>query len=101
MTTGTGTNTLDIDGTTVSSATSADSAAVDGQDITYSTGAFATAFANTPQNQVVSGNQQVEVGRFKLTYTYQAYTIQEIKLDPDTATNVSAAAENIIKTAAL
>ena len=101
MTTGTGTNTLDIDGTTVSSATSADSAAVDGQDITYSTGAFATAFANTPQNQVVSGNQQVEVGRFKFTSSYQAYTIQEIKIDPDTATNVSAAAENIIKTATL
>jgi len=101
MTTGTGTVTVDIDGTTVSSATSADSATVGGQDLTYRSGSFAAEFASAPANQVISGNQQVEVAKYKFTSAYQNYTIQEIKIDPDTATNVSSNAEDIITSAVL
>ena len=95
---GDGLATVDIDGTTVSSATSADSTAVAGQTINFSTGTFAAAFASTPQNQVVRGGQEVEIGRFKFTSSYNAYTIQEIKIDPDknTSPGTSSNAEDAI-----
>ena len=79
MTSGDGVVTVDIDGTTSSSAVTADSTAVAGQTITFSSGAFATAFDGTPQNQVVSGNQSVLAGRFKLTSSYDDYTVKELR----------------------
>jgi len=70
--------TLDIDGTTASSAVTSDSSAVDGQTLTFSTGSLATAFDGTPQNQAVSGNQSVLAGRFKLTSSYEEFTATEM-----------------------
>lgn len=101
MSTGTGTVDVNIDGTTASSAASSDSTIVTGQALTYSSGAFAAESLNTPTNQIVSGNQLVEVARFRFSPSYQTYTIQEIKIDPDTATNVSSTAENVISYAVL
>ncbi len=104
MTTGTGTLTLDVDGTTVSSAATADSASTTtGQALTYRSGAFAAAFASTPQSQTVSGTQQIEAARFKFTASYQAYTIQEVKIDPDVyaVNGASLNAENVISSAVL
>lgn len=100
---GDGIATLDIDGTTVSSAVSADSTAVTGQTINFTTGTFAAAFASTPQSQVVRGGQEVEIGRFKFTSSYNAYTIQEIKIDPDknTSPGTSSNAEDAIVTVSL
>ena len=99
--TGTGTVDLDIDGTTASSAVSADSSVVTGQSIVYSTGSFTADFASTPQNQTVSGNQEVEIGRWKWTSSYQNYTITEIKIDPDVSTNSSDNAEDVISSVTL
>ncbi|MEK7562134.1 MAG: hypothetical protein AAB509_00435, partial [Patescibacteria group bacterium] len=96
MISGDGIATVDIDGTTVSSAASADSTAVAGQTINFSSGTFTPSFASTPQNQVVSGAQAVEIGRFKFTSSYQNYTIQEIKIDPDSASTTSDNAEDAI-----
>src|SRR3989344_3966066 len=104
MTSGDGVATVDVDGTTVSSAVSADtSGTVAGQTINFSTGAFAAAFASTPQNQVVAGNQAVEIGRWKLTSSYQEYTIQEIKIDPDknTSPGTSDNSEDVIVSVSL
>ena len=96
MTSGTGTVQLDIDGTTASSAVSADSTQVTGQSLSYSSGSFAAAFASTPQTQLARGGQEVEIGRFKFTSSYEAYTIQELKIDPDAATLTSDNAEDAI-----
>ncbi len=63
--------------------------------ITVPTGSLATSFANTPQNQVVAGGQTVEVGRWKFSSSYENYTIQEIRIDPD-ATPASNNAEDAI-----
>ena len=79
MTSGTGITTVDIDGTTASSAVTSDSSAVTGQTLTYSSGAFTTAFDGTPQNQLASGNQSVLAGRFKLTSSYRDYTVKEMR----------------------
>src|SRR3989344_4097826 len=88
MTSGDGIATVDVDGTTVSSAVSADSSGTaTGQTINFSTGTFTPSFASTPQNQIVSGAQAVEIGRWKFTSSYQDYIIQEIKIDPDVAAN--------------
>ena len=88
MTSGTGVATVDVDGTTVSSAVTADSAGtVNGQTINFSSGSMTAAFASTPQNQIVSGGQEVEIGRWKFTSAYQGYTIQELKIDPDKNTS--------------
>ena len=87
---GTAIATVDADGTTVSSAVTADSSGtVAGQSIVFSSGAFAGAFASTPQNQIVAGAQEVEIGRWKFTSSYQEYTIKEIKIDPDIGANSS------------
>lgn len=99
---GTQTLQVDIDGTTVASATSADSTQITGQAVALGSGSLTAAFANTPQNQVVSGYQDVEVARFKFTSSYQAYTIQEVKIDPDVDANGgSDNAENIINSVTL
>ncbi len=101
---GDGVATVDIDGTTVSSAVSADTTpATTGQTINFSTGAFAVAFASTPQSQAVRGGQEVEIGRWKFTSSYQEYTIQEIKIDPDvnTTPGTSDNAEDAIVTLTL
>jgi hypothetical protein len=76
---GGGTIDLDIDGTTASSAVTADSSVITGQTITFSTGTFATAFDGSPQDQIVSGNQSVFAGKFKLTSSYQNYTVKEMR----------------------
>jgi len=96
MTSGTGTVTTDFDSTTVSSAVAADSAAVVGQALTYTSGSLAKSFASTPQNQTVSGSQEVELGRWRLTSSYQTYTITELKLDPDVSSSSSTNAEDAI-----
>ena len=101
MTSGTGTVQLDIDSTTVSSAVTADSAQVTSQALTYTTGTLAKSFASTPQNQVVSGNQEVEIGRWKFDSSYQTYTITELKLDPDVASTASDNAEDVIASVTL
>lgn len=101
MTAGDGVATLDVDGTTVSSGASADSTAVAGQTINFSTGTFAAAFASTPQNQLVAGNQEVEIGRWKFTSSYQTYTIQELKIDPDAGASSSSNAEDAIVSVSL
>ena len=78
-TSGTAIATVDTDGTTVSSATSANSSEVAGQNIVFSSGAFTEAFAGTPQNQLVYGGQTVEAARYKLTSSYQQYTVTEMR----------------------
>jgi len=47
--------------------------------IVSSASSLATSFANLPQNQAVSGNQQVEVGKFKFISSGQANTINELR----------------------
>ena len=80
MSSGTGQMTTDVDGTTASSAVSADSSGTTtGQTLTYTSGAFSTAFDGTPQNQIVSGNQSVLAGKFKLTSSYRDYTAKEMR----------------------
>ncbi len=80
MSSGTSQMTTDVDGTTASSAVSADSSGTTtAQTLTYTSGAFATTFDGTPQNQVVSGNQSVLAGRFKLTSSYRDYTAKEMR----------------------
>ena len=101
MTTGTGTVQLDIDSTTASSAVTADSAQVTSQALTYTSGTLAKSFASTPQNQVVSGNQVVEIGRWKLTSSYQAFKVTELKLDPDVSSSSSTNAEDAIVSVSL
>jgi len=96
MTSGTGTVQLDVDSTTVSSAVTADSSQVTSQALTYTSGTLAKSFASTPQNQAVAGNQEVEIGRWKLTSSYQAYTVTELKIDPDSAATSSDNAEDAI-----
>jgi hypothetical protein len=96
MTSGTGTVQVDVDGTTVSSAVTADSTQVTGQALTYTSGSLTTSFASTPQNQTVSGNQEVEIGRWKFTSSYQNFTITQIKIDPDVASNASDNSEDVI-----
>jgi hypothetical protein len=97
---GSGIVTMAITGTTGSSAVAANVSATDGQTTTYTSGTFATAFASAPQNQAVSGNQQVEAGRFKFTSSYQAYTITELRFNGETsATSVDD--EAVIKNAIL
>ncbi|OGZ72548.1 MAG: hypothetical protein A2908_01600 [Candidatus Staskawiczbacteria bacterium RIFCSPLOWO2_01_FULL_38_12b] len=87
MNVGTGTVVLDVDSTTVSSAVAANSAAVTGQALTYTSGTLTTEFASTPQSQVVSGSQQVEIGRWKFISSYNEFTLTEIKIDPDKNTS--------------
>src|SRR3989344_4377156 len=94
MTTGTGTVVTDFDSTTVSSAVAANSADVTSQALTYTSGTLATEFANTPQNQVVYGNQEKEIGRWKFTSDYRPFTLTEIKIDPDVAGTASSNAED-------
>lgn len=79
QTSGTDTMTLDIDGTTVSSAVTSDSSVVGGQTLTWSTGSFATAFDGTPQAQAVSGNQSILAGKFRLTSSFADYTAKEMR----------------------
>lgn len=80
MSSGTSQMTTDVDGTTASSAVSADSSGTTtGQTLTYTAGAFTTAFDGTPQNQAVSGNQSVLAGKFKLTSSYRDYTAKEMR----------------------
>jgi len=95
MTGGTGVATVDVDGTSASSSVAANSTEVQGQTINFSSGTFATAFGNTPQNQAVSGGQQVEAGRFKFTSSYQAYTIQELRFTANS--NPGAIVQAILK----
>ncbi|MBI3337268.1 MAG: hypothetical protein HY005_01425 [Candidatus Staskawiczbacteria bacterium] len=101
MTTGTGTVVLDIDSTTVSSAVAANSAEVTGQALTYTTGALTTAFIGTPQNQTVSGNQEVEIGRWKFSADYRPFTLTEVKIDPDVASTATDNAEDAISSLTL
>ncbi|OGZ63428.1 MAG: hypothetical protein A3C58_02325 [Candidatus Staskawiczbacteria bacterium RIFCSPHIGHO2_02_FULL_34_10] len=101
MTVGTGTVVLDVDSTTVSSAVAANSADVTGQALTYTSGSLATEFASTPQNQAVSGNQAVEIGRWKFTSSYKAFTITEVKVDPDVASTATDNAEDAISSLTL
>jgi hypothetical protein len=87
MTSGTGQASVEVCGTTASSAvavytnsgTACTGFELAGQSITFSSGAFTQAFASTPQNQIVAGNQAVEVGRFKFTSSYQQYTLTELR----------------------
>jgi len=83
-----GVATVDIDGTTASSAVTADSTTVTGQTVTFTSGTFATSTVTPPDNQVVSGNQTVVAGTFKLTSSYQQYTVTEMRF---TANSNSAA----------
>ena len=101
MTSGTGTVVTDFDSTTASSAVAANSAEVTGQALTYTTGTLAKSFASTPQNQVVSGNQEIEIGRWKLTSSYQAFKVTELKLDPDVSSSSSDNAEDAISSVTL
>ena len=101
QTSGTGTVTLLVNSTTASSAVTADSSTVTSQALTYTSGTLAKSFASTPQNQVVSGNQEVEIGRWKLTSSYQAFTVTELKLDPDASASSSDNAEDVITTVTL
>lgn len=96
MTVGTGTVTLLVNATTASSAVTADSTTVTSQALTYTSGSLTTEFASTPQNQTVSGTQTVEIGRWKFLSSYQAFTITEIKIDPDVATTATSNAEDAI-----
>jgi len=91
MSSGTSAMTLDIDGTTASSAVTADSTSVTGQTLTYSSGALATSFDSTPQNQVVYGDQTVLAGRFKLTSSYQDYTVREMRFTTGSSLPISSA----------
>jgi hypothetical protein len=88
MTTGTAITTVDVDGTTASSAVTADSTAPTGQTITFTSGSFATSTVTPPDNQVVAGNQTVVAGTFKLTSSYQQYKVTEMRF---TANSNSAA----------
>jgi peptidoglycan hydrolase-like protein with peptidoglycan-binding domain len=88
MTTGTAITTVDVDGTTASSAVTADSTAPTGQTLTFTSGSFATATVTPPDNQVVAGNQAVVAGTFKLTSSYQQYKVTEMRF---TANSNSAA----------
>ena len=78
-TAGTAIATVDLDGTTVGSAVTSDSSEVAGQNIVFSSGSFTEAFAGTPQDQLVAGNQLVEAARYKLTSSYQQYTVTEMR----------------------
>ncbi|KKP55047.1 MAG: hypothetical protein UR46_C0009G0004, partial [Parcubacteria group bacterium GW2011_GWA1_33_6] len=91
MNAGTGTVQVDIDGTTASSAVTADSTQVTSQALTYTSGAFATAFDGTPQNQLVSGNQSVLAGRVKLTSSYQDYWAKEMRFTTGSSLPISSA----------
>ncbi|MDO8529980.1 MAG: hypothetical protein Q7S10_01025 [bacterium] len=92
MTSGTGIATVDVDGTTSSSAVAANSSEITGQTITYSSGAFTTVFDGAPQNQVVSGTQSVLAGRFRLTSSYRDYTVREMRFTANSNSIVIASA---------
>ena len=77
---------LDVDGTTVDSATSIDGSDITGQSITwYSAGTFTTALAgDTPVAKIVAGGQTVEVAKFKYTAVRETYTIDQIQVSVGT-----------------
>ena len=93
----TGTVTVDVDSTTASSAVTADSAAVAGQDITYSTGTFASVLGpDTPIAKTVAGDQQVTAATFKFTASNEDRQIKELRFSV-----ASAAISAVIKEAVL
>jgi len=94
-TAGTAIATVDIDGTTVGSAVTADSTAVAGQNIAFTSGSFSTAFASSPLDQIVAGNQTVDAGTFDFTSSYQRYTITELRFTANS--NAAAIASASIK----
>jgi hypothetical protein len=74
--------------TAVTAGTTNDYTSIQGQAITFTSGAFAESFAGAPGNQVVAGNQAVEAGKFKLTSSYQAYTVSEMRFSANSANAV-------------
>jgi len=75
----TGTTTIDVSYTTLSSATSTTSGAITGQTMTYGAGAFASAVdGSSPVARAVSGNQVVTGAAYKFTATNETYTIKEV-----------------------
>ncbi|TAL49902.1 hypothetical protein EPN81_04300 [Patescibacteria group bacterium] len=73
---------LDVDATTVGSATSLDGSDVSGQAITwYSAGSFTTALGgDTPVAMSVAGGQTIEALKFKYTAVRETYTIDQIQV---------------------
>ncbi|MEK7540668.1 MAG: peptidoglycan-binding protein [Patescibacteria group bacterium] len=97
---GTAYATVDIDGTTVSSATSADtSGTVDGQNIAFSTGSFTTTSSSSPLNQVAAGNQTVDVANYVMTSSYQQYTVTEMRFSMGSDTIAQAVVSASLKDA--
>ncbi len=91
MNSGTGSVTLEVDGTTANSAVSSNSSTVTSQTLTYTSGSLATSFDGSPQNQIVSGNQSVFAGRFKLTSSYQNYTATVMRFKTGSSLPISSA----------
>lgn len=90
---------LDASGTAPASGTSVSSSDVEGQTITYyNAGTFTTAVAgDTPVAKVVAAGQTVEGAKFKFTSERETYTISEIQVAVDGATDaVAQAAAGVI-----
>jgi hypothetical protein len=107
-TAGTAVASVYVNGTTVSSATAVcgdtnasctvgSESALAGQNILFSSGSFVESFASTPQNQLVAGNQQVEVARYKLTSSYQQSTVTEMRFSVASDTIASVIASAVLK----
>ncbi|MDO8483046.1 MAG: hypothetical protein Q7S86_04490 [bacterium] len=62
-----------------------------GQKLSFVAGAFATAFDGVPASQAVAGNQQVLAGRFKLTSSFQDYSVKEMRFTTEGSSVISSA----------
>jgi len=69
---------LTVNGTTVSSATAANSTEAAGQTITIGSASIATAATETPLNQIVYGGQTVTVATYDITATNDDYTLEKV-----------------------
>ncbi|MBI4435548.1 hypothetical protein HY630_02660 [Candidatus Uhrbacteria bacterium] len=85
---------LDVDGTTVDSATSYDGSDTAGQTITwYSSGTFSTALGgDTPVAKAVAGGQTIEAAKYKFTAVRESYSIDQIQVAVDGADDATAQA---------
>ena len=59
--------------------------------MSYTSGSKSTSFDGTPQNQVVSGNQSILAGRFKLTSSYENYTAKEMRFTTGSSLPIASA----------